>query len=345
MIELVNVEKTYHTSSGDIHALKRTSLTINQGEIFGIIGLSGAGKSTLIRCINMLEVPTAGQVFVDGEELTAMTETQLRKARQNIGMIFQHFNLLASRTVFDNIAFPLEIQGLGKDEIKKRVEPLLELVQLQDRADHYPSQLSGGQKQRVGIARALASNPKVLLCDEATSALDPQTTKSILNLLRDINQRLNLTIVMITHQMEVVKEICDRVAVIENGTIIEEGNMVEVFTNPQNPTTKDFVKSVNKLELPEAFSGTPVSKTYFEGSSMVVRLFFFGGNADKPIVSGMIKECGVDANILSGNLDQLKDRIYGNLLIVIEGTQSALENAEGYLRSQNLQVEVIGYVK
>ena len=212
MIELRNVEKTYHTASGDIHALKRTSLTIEQGEIFGIIGLSGAGKSTLIRCINMLEQPTAGQVFVDGEELTAMTETQLRKARQNIGMIFQHFNLLASRTVYDNIAFPLEIQGLSKE---KRVEPLLDLVQLRERADHYPSQLSGGQKQRVGIARALASNPKVLLCDEATSALDPQTTKSILNLLRDINQRLNLTIVMITHQMEVVKEICDRVAVIE----------------------------------------------------------------------------------------------------------------------------------
>mgnify|MGYP000016602758 FL=1 len=267
MIELVNVEKTYHTSSGDIHALKRTSLTINQGEIFGIIGLSGAGKSTLIRCINMLEVPTAGQVFVDGEELTAMTETQLRKARQNIGMIFQHFNLLASRTVFDNIAFPLEIQGLGKDEIKKRVEPLLELVQLQDRADHYPSQLSGGQKQRVGIARALASNPKVLLCDEATSALDPQTTKSILNLLRDINQRLNLTIVMITHQMEVVKEICDRVAVIENGSIIEEGNMVDVFTNPQNQTTKEFVKSVDKNTLPESLKSTPVSREYFDGAS------------------------------------------------------------------------------
>ena len=266
MIELVNVEKTYHTSSGDIHALKRTSLTINQGEIFGIIGLSGAGKSTLIRCINMLEVPTAGQVFVDGEELTAMTETQLRKARQNIGMIFQHFNLLASRTVFDNIAFPLEIQGLGKDEIKKRVEPLLELVQLQDRADHYPSQLSGGQKQRVGIARALASNPKVLLCDEATSALDPQTTKSILNLLRDINQRLNLTIVMITHQMEVVKEICDRVAVIENGSIIEEGNMIDVFTNPQNQTTKEFVKSVDKNTLPESLKSTPVSREYFEGA-------------------------------------------------------------------------------
>ena len=345
MIELRNVEKTYHTASGDIHALKRTSLTIEQGEIFGIIGLSGAGKSTLIRCINMLEQPTAGQVFVDGEELTAMTETQLRKARQNIGMIFQHFNLLASRTVYDNIAFPLEIQGLSKDEIRKRVEPLLDLVQLRERADHYPSQLSGGQKQRVGIARALASNPKVLLCDEATSALDPQTTKSILNLLRNINQRLNLTIVMITHQMEVVKEICDRVAVIEEGSIIEEGNMVEVFTNPQSPTTKDFVKSVNKLELPEAFKDTPVQDKYFEGSSMVVRLSFFGGNADKPVVSGMIRECGVDANILSGNLDQLKDRIYGNLLIVIEGSGDALENAEAYLRAQNLQVEVLGYVK
>lgn len=345
MIELRNVEKTYHTASGDIRALKQTNLTINQGEIFGIIGLSGAGKSTLIRCINMLEEPTAGQVFVDGEELTAMSETQLRKARQNIGMIFQHFNLLASRTVYGNIAFPLEIQGLSKDEIKKRVEPLLDLVQLKDRAEHYPSQLSGGQKQRVGIARALASNPKVLLCDEATSALDPQTTKSILNLLRDINKRLNLTIVMITHQMEVVKEICDRVAVIENGSIIEEGNMVEVFTNPQNPTTKDFVKSVNKLQLPEEFKDTPVSQDYMEGASLVVRLSFFGGNADKPIVSGMIKKCGVDANIIAGGIDRLKDNIYGTLLIMLEGSRQELDGALDYLKHQNLQMEVIGYVK
>ena len=343
MIELVNVEKTYHTSSGDIHALKRTSLTINQGEIFGIIGLSGAGKSTLIRCINMLEVPTAGQVFVDGEELTAMTETQLRKARQNIGMIFQHFNLLASRTVFDNIAFPLEIQGLGKDEIKKRVEPLLELVQLQDRADHYPSQLSGGQKQRVGIAldplvwKGIKEGLKIVLMVFGAF--------TILNLLRDINQRLNLTIVMITHQMEVVKEICDRVAVIENGTIIEEGNMVEVFTNPQNQTTKEFVKSVDKNTLPESLKSTPVSREYFEGANLAVRLSFFSGNAGKPIVSGMIKRFGVDANIISGNTDQLKDRIYGTLLIVIEGPQKALEDSLDYLNSQNLQVEVIGYVK
>ena len=221
MIKLVDVEKTYYSKAGNIEALQKTNIEVKEGEIFGIIGLSGAGKSTLIRCINMLEVPTGGQVFVDGQELTAMNESQLRKARQNIGMIFQHFNLLASRTVFDNIAFPLQIQGMAKDKIAERVGELLDLVQLKDRADYYPSQLSGGQKQRVGIARALASNPKVLLSDEATSALDPQTTKSILQLLRDINKRLNLTIVMITHQMEVVKEICDRVAVIENGVIIE----------------------------------------------------------------------------------------------------------------------------
>lgn len=222
MIDLRNVEKTYYSNAGDIHALKKTNLHINAGEIFGIIGLSGAGKSTLIRCINMLEVPTGGQVFVDGQELTAMNNQELRKARQNIGMIFQHFNLLASRTVYDNIAFPLEIQGISQAEIKKRVQPLLELVQLQDRGDYYPSQLSGGQKQRVGIARALASDPKVLLCDEATSALDPQTTKSILDLLKDINKRLNLTIVMITHQMEVVKEVCDRVAVIETARSLKK---------------------------------------------------------------------------------------------------------------------------
>ena len=241
MIELQHIEKIYHTASGDLHALKDINLTINEGEIFGIIGLSGAGKSTLVRCINMLEKPTSGKVIVDGQEMTALGEEQLRKARQNIGMIFQHFNLLSSRTVYGNIAFPLEIQGMDKASIQKKVAPLLELVGLSDRADHYPSQLSGGQKQRVGIARALASDPKVLLCDEATSALDPQTTESILSLLRDINKRLHITIVMITHQMNVVKEICDRVAVIENGEIIEQGSMVDIFTNPQKATTKEFV--------------------------------------------------------------------------------------------------------
>ena len=327
MIKLVNVEKTYFSKAGDIAALKKTNIEVKEGEIFGIIGLSGAGKSTLIRCINMLEVPTGGQVFVDGQELTAMNEAQLRKARQNIGMIFQHFNLLASRTVFDNIAFPLEIQGLPKDKIAERVEELLDLVQLRDRADYYPSQLSGGQKQRVGIARALASNPKVLLSDEATSALDPQTTKSILQLLRDINKRLNLTIVMITHQMEVVKEICDRVAVIENGVIIEEGTMYKVFTEPQMETTQEFVKTVNDIKIPPIID-TQEKKT----------------GADQPLVSALIKKFGVDVNIISGKVDYLKDTPYGTLLVEIMGDEKGIADSVQYARDAGVKVEVIGYV-
>jgi D-methionine transport system ATP-binding protein len=274
MIQLVNVEKTYYSKAGNIEALKKTNLEIRDGEIFGIIGLSGAGKSTLIRCINMLEVPTGGQVFVDGQEMTALSGAALRKARQKIGMIFQHFNLLSSRTVEENVAFPLEIQGMPKAQIRARVDELLKLVQLDARKDYYPSQLSGGQKQRVGIARALASNPKVLLSDEATSALDPQTTQSILSLLKDINKKLNLTIVLITHQMEVVKEICDRVAVIENGTILEEGSMYSVFTNPQSDTTKEFVKTVNDIKLPPLFQADRLRPSYFPGARLLVNLEF-----------------------------------------------------------------------
>ncbi len=343
MIELVNVEKTYYSKAGDIHALKKTTLSIKAGEIFGIIGLSGAGKSTLVRCINMLERPTNGQVFVDGADLTAMSEAQLRKARQSIGMIFQHFNLLTSRTVYQNIAFPLEIQGLSKAEIDKRVRPLLELVQLQDRANYYPSQLSGGQKQRVGIARALASNPKVLLCDEATSALDPQTTKSILELLQNINKKLNLTIVLITHQMEVVKMICDRVAVMENGNIIEEGSMVDMFTNPQHPTTKEFTKSVVNAEIPEMIKKLTLTDTYKNGSKLIVRISFIGDSAGEPIVSGMVKHFSVDVSILYGNIDQLKDVPFGTLIIEISGDKEGINNALDYLHQQNLKTEVIGY--
>ena len=343
MIELVNVEKTYYSKAGDIHALHKTNLSIKAGEIFGIIGLSGAGKSTLVRCINMLERPTGGKVFVDGAELTAMSDAQLRKARQSIGMIFQHFNLLTSRTVYQNIAFPLEIQGMSKAEIDKRVRPLLELVQLEERADYYPSQLSGGQKQRVGIARALASNPKVLLCDEATSALDPQTTKSILELLKDINKKLNLTIVLITHQMEVVKTICDRVAVIENGDIIEEGPMVDVFTNPQHPTTKEFTKSVINAEIPDMIRNMRLTDTYKEGSKLIVRISFIGDSASEPIVSGMVKRFAVDVSILYGNIDQLKDVPFGTLIIEVSGDKDGIKNALEYLHSQNLKTEVIGY--
>lgn len=343
MIELINVEKTYYSKAGDIHALNKTNLHIKEGEIFGIIGLSGAGKSTLVRCINMLERPTAGQVFVDGADLTAMNDAQLRKARQSIGMIFQHFNLLASRTVYDNIAFPLEIQGLSKSEIEKRVRPLLELVQLETRANYYPSQLSGGQKQRVGIARALASNPKVLLCDEATSALDPQTTKSILELLLDINKKMNLTIVMITHQMEVVRTVCDRVAVIEHGDIIEEGSMIDVFTNPQHPTTKEFTKSVINAETPDMIKQKNLSATYVNGSKLLVRVSFLGDSAGEPIISNLVKRFSVDVSILYGNIDQLKDMPFGTLIIEVCGDKDAIDHALDYLHKQNLKTEVIGY--
>lgn len=344
MIQLDHIEKIYHTASGDLHALKDINLTINEGEIFGIIGLSGAGKSTLVRCINMLERPTSGKVFVDGQEMTALSEEQLRKARQNIGMIFQHFNLLASRTVYGNIAFPLEIQGLDKAAIKKKVEPLLELVGLSDRADHYPSQLSGGQKQRVGIARALASDPKVLLCDEATSALDPQTTESILNLLRDINKRLHITIVMITHQMNVVKEICDRVAVIENGEIIEQGSMVDIFTNPQKATTKEFVASIQHNDLPDFVKKMDVHKDYKSGDKALVSLSFIGESAGEPVVSVLIKNYDTNVNILTANIETLQDTPFGTLLIELEGDEAHLKKALDYLHSRQVKDEVIGYV-
>ena len=343
MIKLVNVEKTYYSKAGDIAALKKTTLDIKDGEIFGIIGLSGAGKSTLIRCINMLEVPTGGQVFVDGKELTAMSNQELRQARQSIGMIFQHFNLLASRTVRDNVAFPLEIQGKSKAEITRKVDELLDLVQISDRADYYPSQLSGGQKQRVGIARALASDPKVLLSDEATSALDPQTTKSILALLRDINQRLHLTIVMITHQMEVVKQICDRVAVIENGNIIEEGTMYQVFTEPRENTTKEFVATVNDMTVPAILNTADMQQSYFDGSKVLVHLTFLG-NADEPVVARLIKNYGVDVNIIQGKIDYLKDLPYGTLLVEISGTKECLAKALEYIHQAKVKEEVIGYV-
>ncbi|MGO5490027.1 methionine ABC transporter ATP-binding protein [uncultured Acidaminococcus sp.] len=344
MIELQHIDKVYHTASGDLHALKDINLTINEGEIFGIIGLSGAGKSTLVRCINMLEKPTSGKVMVDGQEMTALGEEQLRKARQNIGMIFQHFNLLSSRTVFGNIAFPLEIQGMDKAAIQKKVEPLLDLVGLKDRADHYPSQLSGGQKQRVGIARALASDPKVLLCDEATSALDPQTTESILNLLRDINKRLHITIVMITHQMNVVKEICDRVAVIENGEIIEQGSMVDIFTNPQKATTKEFVASIQHNDLPDFVKKLDIHKDYKAGDKALVSLSFIGDSAGEPIVSVLIKEYDTNVNILTANIETLQDTPFGTLLIEVEGDEDHLKKALDYLHERKVKDEVIGYV-
>ena len=346
MIQLSHIEKTYDSPSGPVKAPKGIDLTIERGEIFGIIGLSGAGKSTLIRCINMLERPTAGKVIVDGQDMTAMSEKELRKARKNIGMIFQHFNLLSSATVYDNIAFPLRLSHTPEEEIKKKVLPLLDLVGLADKAHQYPSQLSGGQKQRVGIARALASEPKVLLCDEATSALDPQTTRSILELIQDINRKLSLTVVVITHEMQVIKDICDKVAVIENGVIAEQGTVLEVFTNPQKPITKDFISVLLSNELPAAFRGGEVSKTPLPGAYLLLRLTFIGESADDPVLAGMIRKFPeIEVTMLFGNLDQIKSTPFGRMIIGITGPEARIQEAIQYLRQQDLKEEVIGYVR
>lgn len=344
MIKLSHIEKTYEAASGPVKAITGIDLVVKRGEIYGVIGLSGAGKSTLIRCINMLERPTKGTVIVDGQELTAMNERQLRAARKNIGMIFQHFNLLSSATVYDNIAFPLKLSGLNKTDIEKKVSPLLELVGLSDKRNQYPAQLSGGQKQRVGIARALASDPKVLLCDEATSALDPQTTKSILELIKDINQKLQLTVVIITHEMQVIKEICDKVAVIEHGVIAEQGTVLEVFTNPKQTITKEFVSTIIRRDIPEAFKDAVISQKPLPGSSLLVRLSFIGDSAEEPVMSGLIRNYKVEVSIIYGNVDHIKSTPYGTLVIEVTGEDDAIQTALEYLHERNLGIEVIGYV-
>lgn len=345
MIKITDLEKTYEASGGRrVTALRGVNLHVAKGEIFGIIGESGAGKSTLVRCMNMLERPTSGSVVVDGEDLTKMNDSRLRAARKDISMIFQHFNLLSSRTVFDNVAFPLELVGKKKDEIEAKVLPLLELVGLADKRNQYPSQLSGGQKQRVGIARALASDPKVLLCDEATSALDPQTTKAILKLLKDINAKLYLTIVLITHEMHVIKEICDKVAVIGGGNIVEEGPVSEIFMHPKQQITREFISTVVNHELPPILANVKISDQPVEGSKLVLRLSFVGDTADEPIMSRLIRDKGVDVNIIYGNIDQIQNTSYGTLIIELSGDDTDIQASLSYLHEQKLGVEVIGYV-
>ena len=343
MITFENITKTYGGKT-HVQALKGISLTIHDGEIFGIIGKSGAGKSTLVRCINMLEKPTTGKVIIDDKELTAMSDSQLRAERKNIGMIFQHFNLLSSRTVFDNIAFPLELAGASKEVIRSKVDSLLELVGLTDRQFNYPSQLAGGQKQRVGIARALASDPKILLCDEATSALDPQTTKSILELLKDINKRLGITIVIITHEMAVIKEICDRVAVIEGGVIKEQGRVIDVFTNPQSETMKEFVKSVINMELPEGIKKLGVTDQPSPDRDMLVRFRFKGAATNEPLVVNIARKFNLDVSVLYGNIDYIQDVPFGYLIVVIMGDMKAQTEAYSYIKTQPVESEVLGYV-
>lgn len=340
MITLKNVEKIFRTKSGEVRAVDHVDLQINQGEIYGIIGYSGAGKSTLIRLLNRLEQATSGSVEVAGQDLTKISGANLRKARQEIGMIFQHFNLLWSRTVRENIAFPLEIAGVEKAERMKRVDELIKLVGLEGREDAYPSQLSGGQKQRVGIARALANRPKVLLCDEATSALDPQTTDQILDLLVDINKKLGLTIVLITHEMHVIRKICHKVSVMENGKIVEQGSVLEVFRKPEQAITKRFVKQVTE---PEETKDTieHLLKKYPNGQ--VVQLTFVGDDAEQPLINELIRNFSINVNILQGKISQTLNGSYGTLFIHLEGSADEIENAITFIRKQRVDVEVIDY--
>ena len=346
MIKLSHIEKTYDSPSGPVKALKGIDLEIARGEIYGIIGLSGAGKSTLVRCINLLERPTAGSVIVNDKEMTTLNDTELREARKTIGMIFQHFNLLSTADVYDNIAFPLKLAGLSSDKIREKVEPLLKLVGLENKAHQYPGQLSGGQKQRVGIARALASEPKVLLCDEATSALDPQTTRAILELIKDINRKLQLTVVVITHEMQVIKDICDKVAVIDQGVIAEQGPVLEIFTDPKQPITKEFISVLLSNDLPAAFRGGQVSAEPVPGAYLLLRLTFIGESADDPVIAGMIRKFPeVETTLLFGNLDQIRSTPFGRMIIGITGPQDQMQAALDYLATKKLKEEVIGYVK
>lgn len=339
MIQLNNITKKYKTNNGELTAVKNVSLSVNKGEIFGIIGYSGAGKSTMIRLLNGLEKPTDGTVFVNGLEFSAIKGKKLREARQKVSMIFQHFNLLWSRTVEENIAFPLEIAGVPKAERQTRVNELIDLVGLTGRNKAYPSQLSGGQKQRVGIARALANNPEVLLGDEATSALDPETTDSILELLLDINKRLGLTIVLITHEMHVIRKICHRVAVMEAGQVVEMGNVLDVFQAPKAEITKKFVAQVTdsnetKESVEQIFANYPTGK--------IVKLTYVGQETEQPIISHLIKQFDIDVNIVHGNIAHTAGGPYGTLLIHIDGDVQKVEAALEVLHAHEIQTEVIG---
>lgn len=331
MIEFQQVHKRYRVGPNEVPALHPLDLRIETGEVFGIIGHSGAGKSTLLRLINLLERPSGGRVFIDGEDVTALDDERLRALRRQIGMIFQHFNLLSSRTVAGNIAFPLELSGTPRAAIAARVAELIERVGLGDQANKYPAQLSGGQKQRVGVARALASGPKVLLCDEATSALDPETTRSVLDLIAGINRDLGLSIVLITHEMDVIRRICDRVAVLDAGHLVESGTVADVFLHPQHPTTRRFVfeaEHVDETEQSHDFASAP---------GRILRLTFRGNATFAPLLGRIARETGVDYSILSGRIDRIKDVPYGQLtLALVDGD---LDAARARLLAAGVDVE------
>lgn len=334
MIELKNIHKSYASRDKVVEALAGVSLDIDQGEIFGIIGRSGAGKSTLIRMLNLLERPTSGSVLLHGQDITQISEAALRTLRHKIGMVFQHFNLLTSRTVLQNVAFPLRLAGMDKKARTERALALLELVGLQDHAYKYPRQLSGGQQQRVGIARALANEPELLLCDEATSALDPETTQSILNLLLDINRRFGITVVLITHSMDVIRTVCDRVAIIDNGRIAESGEVIDVFLHPQHATTLSL--------LSESGVDADGWKELIEGvSGRIVRLTYRGQNAAQPLLSQASRNLNVNLSILQGAVGKIKDTPYGQLVLAVEADPSSYEPLEAFFRDNQVNYEVL----
>lgn len=341
MIELTHVSKDFGKGQQQVHAVRDVSLSINKGEIFGIIGFSGAGKSTLVRCINLLERPTAGTVTVDGREVTALTAQELRQTRKKIGMIFQHFNLMPSRTVAGNVAYPLRGSGLSKKETADKVMRLLELVGIGDKANAYPSQLSGGQKQRVAIARALANDPNVLLCDEATSALDPQTTKSILHLLKHLNETLGITIVLITHEMAVVKEICHRVAVMEHGRVVEQGEVFNVFADPKQEITKNFIHTTSNLQKIEELVAENSPVVQIQPGEVIVRLSYLQRNVSEPLISAVSQKFGISLNIIFADITIVQDAPIGGTVAIISGERKQITEAVEYLIEKNVGVEVI----
>lgn len=335
MIQIQNLNKTFGGEGNLIHALRNVNLEIEKGDIFGVIGLSGAGKSTLVRCINRLEEATSGKVIIEGTDMNSLNSSALRNKRKEIGMIFQHFNLLMNSTVEDNIAFPLKLANYPKDKIHSRINELLEVVGLTEKRNAYPATLSGGQKQRVGIARALANNPKILLSDEATSALDPLTTESILQLLKEINKKLGITIVVITHEMEVIKKICNKVAVMENGEPVEVGTVLDVFSNPKSQTAKNFLEN----DLFHLSKKVQEESRKSNQKESLLKISFCGESADEPILSTIIKNYNVEVSILGGNIEEIQDVNLGYLVVKIQGED--LEKVYAFLNQKKLRWEVL----
>ena len=341
MIKLENIDVTFKQGVKVVNAVKNVSLHVEPGDIYGIIGYSGAGKSTLVRTINLLQRPTSGNVEVNGVDLLKLKPNELRDARKKIGMIFQHFNLMNTLSVFDNVAFPLKKSGKTKSEIEEKVLSLLELVGLEDKVNSYPRQLSGGQKQRVAIARALANDPDVLLCDEATSALDPKTTYSILELLKKVNEQLGITIVIITHEMQVVKEICNKVAVMEDGEVIEQGTVLDIFTNPQRNLTKDFIDTATHINQGIETVLSHEQLLNLKDGDYLVKISFVGASTGEPLITKLSTQFQVAANILFANVEIIQETPVGTLLVGLSGEQESIENALSYIKGQGVSVEVL----